>query len=243
MGGFCARCAIPTSDHVADFTSWCTFPYTFSHYFLGGFSMHKLMGVLVLGVLAGSASADIYELRVTGTAEAFGGFPAVAVQNKILFDSAAIPVTNVSQNVTSSVYQIVSQQITVGGQVFFSTNTPTINITDTVPGFFGNPDQFDVFTTFAESFSGLSVTSYSLYAFDYGLGAISDTNLPTHASYFSQFTGGQGGLISQISFTDGHSNFAIGLQNQRVTLRVIPAPGGTGLLAVAGLTSLRLRRR
>lgn len=199
-------------------------------------------GWAAVALLAGVASADLYELRVEGTTFAFGNLPAVSVVNSVIFDSATVPITTVSSNVTTSTFSIVSQTIIFDGQTLGITNTPEIWITNTVPGFFDNPDQFTVYSTLSGNVAGVPMFEYTIYAFDYGFGAIDNTDLPLHESYFDQFTGGVGGLISQIGYDNDGQNYYTYLTDQVVTIRRIPSPSGAGLLVMAGLAALRRRR-
>ncbi len=199
------------------------------------------LAVCIVGASTCSAMGAPYELLVTGTVNPFGGLPAMSVVNRIVYDTDSVPSTTVTQNVTTSVYPVDTYDLFFDG-VTAGRRIRTIVIENTVPGVFGNPDSFLAAADLDASIAGLTVTRFALYAFDYGLEAIDDTELPTDARYFDQFTGGGGGLIAQIDFTDGQNNYATGINDMVVTITLIPSPGAAAVFGAAGLLAFRRRR-
>lgn len=184
--------------------------------------------VLSLSSGTTSALADLYELRITGTSQAFLGFPAVPVVNTVVYDSDAVPTTTVSANVTNSSYPIVSYSLTFGGTPIGIVAPPRIEIGNTVPGLFGNPDRFMINTPLTGTYAGLPISRFITVAFDYGFDAIDNTSLPTDVSYFNLFSdgnNGNGGLGVQLDFTSSVGNASTTLTNMVVTLTRLPGEG------------------
>jgi len=194
------------------------------------------------------AHAAQMQLRVSGTTNGSPfGFPDTFVTQTTIFDSEAVPATDVVGNVTFSTYDMVSYELDFGGTLLTpvsdwdgQASTPLIHIEDAAPGGpFGNPDRIMNGAALNEDFAGFAMKGFLLVAFDYSQVAIDNTALPTSVAYFDQFANP---LSVQIDFQDSSgARYAINLNDQVVELSAVPEPGTLMLLAIGAVSLVRRR--